>query len=919
MLLENLGRLLKRVIIMKAKTIIYISLISVFILLSVNSAFSVSIFTVAGTVTNVDESLAKTGLEILVNNETRNLTSSDTLGKQEVGKYGIVFIDTDNKSIADIGDVLKITVKDTKQVSIIVTYKLTADDIANARAIVDIKLPSAKPSVFTVAGTVRNADGTLATSGLEVNVVNETKNLSAKDILGKQEAGKYGVVFIDTNNKIVADEGDVLKITVKNANQILADLSYKLTVNDITNSVANVDIKLGQVTPINQSPIASFSFSPNNPAINTEITFDASSSYDPDGQIASYEWDFGDGSKGKDKIVKHSYASDKQYSVSLKIADNEGKSNTTSVQVTVGKTTETPDSTDLLIKTIKQQEKKSIAVNIGGKQYLIVTLKNYINPKTLELSPSSNEVKIYTDTNRNPISDFEIVRKINVIDFAQQESNKINLKNNIDTLNKLKIAYPALDCVDMSIAAYEILTATASDVKELVNWFGAINTSTEALTAIQQLKELNKTKLTPLITLLITEIMKKLIWDPSSYAKSEISDKINLAINNYELAQKIKDKGNIENYEDANNFLNYYQYGKVYEDEALLLLKEIFGNYSNILIKFEPISGILTWGLSSFPKLIWEAKNVTNWEYVIDIEWIGKIGYEFYTRYYWFQLPEPATYTLKLSQRSDTLSNHTEFQKKYKEYMSFMDEVNKRQESLMSYFNSPGKEFLNSLGNEFLTWKNKLSSWTGSLKEMLSKVTNKISNIIGSLLKSPVELRIYDSKGRITGIVNGEIREEIPDSMYDKENEVALIFNATDIYRYEVIGTGDGFYGLEIASAKDGNASTFEANYVPIKPKSVNQFNIDWSNLSINEGVTINIDSDGNGDFEKTVNTGASYTIYPWDVNYDGVVDIQDLSIVIKHFGESPPSDPKVDVNKDGRVNILDLVLISQHFGEKYK
>jgi len=54
-------------------------------------------------------------------------------------------------------------------------------------------------------------------------------------------------------------------------------------------------------------------------------------------------------------------------------------------------------------------------------------------------------------------------------------------------------------------------------------------------------------------------------------------------------------------------------------------------------------------------------------------------------------------------------------------------------------------------------------------------------------------------------------------------------------------------------------------------------------------------------------------------VNSDGVVDAQDLSIVIKHFGESPPSDPKADVNKDGSVNILDLVLISQHFGEKYK
>jgi len=248
-----------------------------------------------------------------------------------------------------------------------------------------------------------------------------------------------------------------------------------------------------------------------------------------------------------------------------------------------------------------------------------------------------------------------------------------------------------------------------------------------------------------------------------------------------------------------------------------------------------------------------------------------------------------------------------------------MDEVNKRQESLMNYFNNPGKEFLNSLGNEFSIWKSKLSSWTNSLKEMLSNIANKITNFIGSLIKSPVELRIYDSQGRVTGIVNGEIKEEIPDSTYDKENEVALIFNAIDTYRYEVVGIEDGFYGLEIASANNEKTNTFEADNVPIKPNSVNQFVVDWNALSINKGVTINIDSNGDGNFDKTVSSGAIYTLYPWDVNSDGIVDIQDFSIVSKHFGESPPGDPKADVNRDGQVNILDLVLISKHFGEKYK
>ena len=54
----------------------------------------------------------------------------------------------------------------------------------------------------------------------------------------------------------------------------------------------------------------------------------------------------------------------------------------------------------------------------------------------------------------------------------------------------------------------------------------------------------------------------------------------------------------------------------------------------------------------------------------------------------------------------------------------------------------------------------------------------------------------------------------------------------------------------------------------------------------------------------------------PWDVNNDGVVNIQDLVLVSKSFGVEAPEHPKVDVNKDGKVDILDLLLVVGHFGE---
>ena len=54
----------------------------------------------------------------------------------------------------------------------------------------------------------------------------------------------------------------------------------------------------------------------------------------------------------------------------------------------------------------------------------------------------------------------------------------------------------------------------------------------------------------------------------------------------------------------------------------------------------------------------------------------------------------------------------------------------------------------------------------------------------------------------------------------------------------------------------------------------------------------------------------------PWDINNDGMVNIQDLVLVSNSFGVDAPEHPKVDVNKDGRVNILDLILVAAHFGE---
>jgi len=87
----------------------------------------------------------------------------------------------------------------------------------------------------------------------------------------------------------------------------------------------------------NQPPITSFTYSPENPVVNQTITFNASSSYDPDGNIMNYEWDFGDGNitSTTEEKISHSYSEAGSYKVTLTVKDDKGAMNSTTKIITV--------------------------------------------------------------------------------------------------------------------------------------------------------------------------------------------------------------------------------------------------------------------------------------------------------------------------------------------------------------------------------------------------------------------------------------------------------------------------------------------------------------------------------------------------------------------------------------------------------
>jgi PKD repeat protein len=77
--------------------------------------------------------------------------------------------------------------------------------------------------------------------------------------------------------------------------------------------------------PTNRPPVAQFRFSPTSPLLGQEVLFE-SLSYDRDGSIASYEWDFdGDGfDDGNTARVAHAFDSTGEQVVRLRVIDDSG-------------------------------------------------------------------------------------------------------------------------------------------------------------------------------------------------------------------------------------------------------------------------------------------------------------------------------------------------------------------------------------------------------------------------------------------------------------------------------------------------------------------------------------------------------------------------------------------------------------------
>jgi parallel beta-helix repeat protein len=82
---------------------------------------------------------------------------------------------------------------------------------------------------------------------------------------------------------------------------------------------------------LNQPPMAYFTVTKDG----LSALFNGASSYDPDGTIISWLWDFGDGVEGAGEVVAHAYLTSGTYNVTLTVIDDEGYENSITKDITV--------------------------------------------------------------------------------------------------------------------------------------------------------------------------------------------------------------------------------------------------------------------------------------------------------------------------------------------------------------------------------------------------------------------------------------------------------------------------------------------------------------------------------------------------------------------------------------------------------
>ena len=195
---------------------------------------------------------------------------------------------------------------------------------------------------FSVKLTVTDDDGATDSMTFYITVLNRdpvakidlsATHINASESVGFDASNSYDLDGYITNYTWIFD-GGVKEYGVKTTHQFGAQngsQAIKLVVVDDDGAVSSADttVRVGNLKPVAVAGL--------DDVVDTyvNLTFDGSKSYDPDGSIQGYTWNFGDGTLSNNAVDIHSWTENGTYNVTLLVTDNDGASSLASLKITV--------------------------------------------------------------------------------------------------------------------------------------------------------------------------------------------------------------------------------------------------------------------------------------------------------------------------------------------------------------------------------------------------------------------------------------------------------------------------------------------------------------------------------------------------------------------------------------------------------
>lgn len=110
-----------------------------------------------------------------------------------------------------------------------------------------------------------------------------------------------------------------------------------LTVTDNAGLSNSASVLVSVTAPPNQAPTAAVSASTTSGVAPLPVVFSSAGSVDPDGSIAAYLWNFGDGTTSSAAAPTKTYATAGNYNATLTVTDNRGATATASIGIAVAR------------------------------------------------------------------------------------------------------------------------------------------------------------------------------------------------------------------------------------------------------------------------------------------------------------------------------------------------------------------------------------------------------------------------------------------------------------------------------------------------------------------------------------------------------------------------------------------------------